>query len=158
MTKRRKASLRLDALEDRAVPATLSNFLTHQHVDLNFGFTGGPSGVWSLQPRDDDNVLSYAPDDAVLYVGTNAQTSRTAGSDFDFIGVNSGDTYYKLPATQDPNLLFLGTAGYGIAAGSLDRHEFLLLPWPAGDTPACTPAPDRGTVQRIEGVQSRGET
>jgi surface-anchored protein len=123
MKKRRIAALRLDALEDKIVPVTLSHYFTHEHVDLNFGFTGGPTGTWSLNPRDADNQISYPPDDVVLYAGRNSQTTRPAGSEFDFIGVNSGDTFYKLPATQDPQLLFLGTAGYGIAVGSLDRYN-----------------------------------
>ncbi|MSR55965.1 MAG: tandem-95 repeat protein [Gemmataceae bacterium] len=123
MNKRRRTQLRIDALEDRAVPATLSNYLTDEHTDLNLSFTGGPSGTWSLNPRDAAAVISYPPDDVVLYVGTNSESTRPAGTEFDFIGVNSGDAFYKLPATQNPTLLFLGTAGYGIAAGSLDRYD-----------------------------------
>lgn len=109
-----------EALEDRAVPATLSNFLTVEHVDLNAGFSGGN---WSLSPRDADNEVSHAPDDALLYVGAPALTTRTASTAFDFIGVGAGEEYYRLPQSQNPNLLYLGFAGYGVASGSLDRYN-----------------------------------
>ncbi len=115
--------LLLETLEDRSVPATLSNFLTSGHADLNLTYSGGPSGTWNLQPRDVDNDVSYAPDDAVLYVGTSALTTRPGASDFDFIGVGASADFYKLPQTQDPNLLYLGIAGFGVTPSEFDRYN-----------------------------------
>ncbi|HVK10038.1 MAG TPA: choice-of-anchor M domain-containing protein [Gemmataceae bacterium] len=115
--------LRLQPLEDRAVPATLSNFLTNQHVDLVVGFTGGETGTWSVGPEDHDAEVEYPADDGLLYVGAGAASTRPAGAAFDFIGVPAGATYYKLPETQNPEIMYLGIAGEGIAAGSLDRYS-----------------------------------
>ena len=113
---------RVESLEQRTVlAATLSNFLTTEHVDLNIGYSGG---TWSLSPRDSDAfpAVNYAADDALLYAGTGSQQSRPAGAEFNFIGVNAGDSYYRLPASQDPSLLYLGFAGYGVSSGDIDRY------------------------------------
>ncbi|MCS6896716.1 MAG: choice-of-anchor M domain-containing protein, partial [Nitrospira sp.] len=124
-TKRRlrRSRLRLCRLEDRTAPALLHTFLTHEHVDLNIGFTGGSSGAWSLVARDSSNAVSHPLDEALLYVGTNAVTNRPAGSEFAFIGVGPNAPFYRLPASQATNLLYLGAAATNIAASSLDRYD-----------------------------------
>ncbi|MFO0823962.1 MAG: choice-of-anchor M domain-containing protein [Gemmataceae bacterium] len=109
-----------ESLEARITPATLSTFLTTPHTDLYLGFA---SGAWSLQARNTDTSTFTAADDTVLYVGTNAADSRPAGSEWDFLGVSSGQSVYVLPQTQDPNRLFLGFSGAGIGSGTLDTYD-----------------------------------
>jgi surface-anchored protein len=116
----RRRPLHLESLEDRAVPATLSNFLTQEHVDLNIGYSGG---TFTLNPRNNDTQSIYAPDDALFYVGKDAKTPRQSGSDFDFIGVPAGVDYYRIPQSQNPNLLLFGFAGFGMTASDFDKFN-----------------------------------
>ena len=46
-------------------------------------------------------------------------TNRPAGAEFDFIGVNAGESYFRLPQSQNPDLLFLGIAAEEIEDGTL---------------------------------------
>jgi len=117
----------VELLEDRAVPAVLSTFLTTEHVDgFNLGYSGGTDGVWSIRPRNSDEVpaVSYAADEALLYVGKPALTPRLASSAFDFIGVPASADFYQLPQSQDPNLLFLGGRASGGAGDVLNPADF----------------------------------
>lgn len=115
--------LRVETLEGREVPATLSTFLTDDHIDVNVGFTGGAGGSWSIGPRDDETSTQHTADEALLYVSSAAAASRPGGSEHDFIGVGPGETYFLLPETQNPDVLYLGIAGDGIAAGTLDQYD-----------------------------------
>jgi len=109
----------LHPLEDRVTPADLSNFLTIQHVDLNLLYAGG---AWDVQPRDDDNQVSYPADQALLYVGKDALGPRPAGAAFDFIGAAAGADYHRLPQNQNPDLLYLGVAS-GASGTTFDRYD-----------------------------------
>lgn len=145
----RQPRLRVEGLEDRAVPASLSNFLTDQHTDFNIGYTAG-SNTWSLQPRDNDTQTVFQPDDALLYVGADAQAARPAGADFDFVGVPAGGTFYKLPQSQNPDLLFLGLAGYGAAAADFDKFN------PAADSKSRVTGTGRWIRLSLVDVQGPG--
>jgi surface-anchored protein len=120
--RRRAGRPAMEALEDRLAPADLNNFLTNEHVDINLSYAAG-TNAWTLQHQDDDNLVSYDTDDALLYVGAPALTTRVAGSAFDFIGVAAGQTFYRLPQSQDPNLPYLGVAGYGTTPADFDRYN-----------------------------------
>lgn len=111
-----------EALEDRSVPATLNNFLTAEHVDLDIGYTGGAAGTWSLGAFDDDNAVAYTADEALLYVGTPALTARPAASAFDFVGVGGGAQFYQLPQSQDPEVLYLGVEA-DVTPSDFDRYN-----------------------------------
>ena len=123
---RRRWFPRIEVLEERRVlsgtPPTLTGFVTNQHVDLNLGHNFA-ANTWALSVRDADNVVSYANDDGVLYVGAPALSTRPAGASFDFIGVSSGDSYYRLPPSQDPSLLYLGVAAYDVVTTNVDRYN-----------------------------------
>jgi surface-anchored protein len=109
-----------EALETRALlTASLENFLTTEHVDINLQRSGT---AWSLGPRNSDADIQYANDEAVLYAGSPSVLSRPSGSEFDFIGVNAGQNFYMLPASQDPELLYLGFAAYGLD-NTVDRYN-----------------------------------
>ena len=112
---------RMEQLEARTTPATLSTFLTTEHTDLNMTFSGGTN--FDVGPRDADSAIQYTGDEGLLYVGTNAAQARPAGSEFDFIGVASGQTIYRLLQDQDTDLLYLGFAARGVAGGALNKYD-----------------------------------
>lgn len=104
--------------------------LTVEHVDLNMGYVPGATintpGTWSMQARDDDNGIAYTPEDAILVVGTAAQATRTgvtAGSAYNFLGTPVGGNYWRLPQSQDFDLLYLGVAGYNTNATLFDAYD-----------------------------------
>lgn len=112
----------VERLENRRLfVADLINYLTTEHVDINVGYSGSQ---WSVGPRNSDLVpaIQYANDEAVMYVGSPAQLARPAGTAFDFIGVPAGQPFYLLPQSQDPEVLYLGFAGYGLD-NSIDRYN-----------------------------------
>ena len=95
--------------------------LTNEHVDLNIGFNSPTS--FFMQARDDDNGVTYSPSNVILDVLSPAQGLRPASSAFDFIGVAAGQNFWRLPQNQNPNLLYLGVAGYGVSSGSIDSYD-----------------------------------
>ena len=72
---------------------------------------------------DDDNGILYAPSAAILDVLPAAQVSRPASSAFDFLGVAAGQSYYRLPQNQNPNLLYLGVSGGGVSSSDIDSYD-----------------------------------
>lgn len=104
--------------------------MTIEHVDLNVGYTPAPAGwpdpgQWSLGPRNDDEfpAVQYEGDEALLYVGQAARTTRSGGNSFDFLGVGAGQTYWRLPQAQNIDLLYLGVAGYGVSTGAIESYN-----------------------------------
>ena len=49
----------------------------------------------------------FAADAALLPVKAAAKANRPAGSQWDFIGVSAGQPFWRLPKSQNPNLLYL---------------------------------------------------
>ena len=98
--------------------------LTNQHVDLNIHFSGGTAqSAWSMGARDDDDDIEYAPNQCILRVGSAARTARNSSPSFDFIGVPAGKLYWRLPQLQNPVLLYLGFAGYGVGFSSIASYD-----------------------------------
>jgi surface-anchored protein len=104
-----------------AISGASAQVLTNEHVDLSIGFTAPSSFL--MEVRDDDNATNYAPSAAVLTVLPGAQAPRPAGSLFDFIGVGAGQTYWRLPQSQNPNLLYLGVGAYNVNAADTDSYD-----------------------------------
>jgi surface-anchored protein len=98
-----------------------AQILTNEHVDLNIGFTTPSSFL--MEVNDTDNATTYAPSAATLTVLTGAQAPRPASSLFDFVGVGAGQTYWRLPQSQNPNLLYLGVAAYSVNAADTDSYD-----------------------------------
>jgi surface-anchored protein len=123
-TKRQSGrSLRTEQLENRRLMvADLVNFLTQEHVDINIQNSGG---VWTAGPRNSDSSpeIQYANDEAVMYAGAPSLTSRPAGSQYNFVGVGAGESFYLLPQSQDSDLLYLGFAAYGLTPSTVDRYS-----------------------------------
>lgn len=118
---RRGATMRFETLEDRTTPTTLSNFLTVEHVDIEIGYSGGPAGEWSFTAHDDENEIEHDSEDGLLYVGTPALSTRTGGDGLGFVGVAAGETFYRLPQSQNPNLLYLGFSSF--SSDDFDRYD-----------------------------------
>ncbi len=90
------------------------------HGDHTHTVDGEPA--WDLHVHDGENDEEYAPDQALFYVGPQALTTRSNGlelSDYDFLGVAAGQPLYILPATENPELLFLGIGTEEIEVGTL---------------------------------------
>ncbi len=121
LTAKRRSFLRhtpaIEQLERRNLMATLGSFLTTEHADINPGYS---AGTWTLHVSDNDNFVLHETDDALIYVGAPATTSRVDGAAFDFIGLESGEDFYRLPQNQETDLMFLGLRG-GAASGVFDR-------------------------------------
>lgn len=127
VSRRRRGSVRskgAESLEQRnLLTPTLQNFLTTEHVDINIGRTGG---VWSVGPRDADAspaAVQYSNEEALIYVGGPSEATRPGGEAFNFIGVDASAPYYRLPLSQDPNLLYLGVAAYDVTLSDVDRYN-----------------------------------
>jgi surface-anchored protein len=86
--------------------ASAQTLLTNEHADIGINYTA--LGSWDLHVHDEDNMVEYAPGDAVFVVKPEAIIPRPAGSQFDFIGVPAGANISVLPQSQNPDLIFLG--------------------------------------------------
>jgi hypothetical protein len=89
--------------------------LTTQHVDIGLGEGTSLELHW----HDEDNDEEYEPSEAFAYIDpTYALNLRPAGSQWDFLGVSSGENIYILPQNQNPNLLFLGVGAEEVDPGT----------------------------------------
>jgi surface-anchored protein len=74
--------------------------------------------AWDLAIHDRDEVVKYAPDEALLFIGPQGRTSRPSGSQWDFLGVGAGQDVWVLPQTQSSDLLFLGGSAQEMTPGT----------------------------------------
>jgi hypothetical protein len=106
-----------------AQPAPLIN----EHVDLNIAFG---SGVWDVRPYDGDvGGFDYPGGQAVFHVDRRALWN-VPGAGFEFVGAVDLDPLlpgleaYRLPQGQNPDLVYLGIAGYGaLPTAQWDRYN-----------------------------------
>jgi surface-anchored protein len=121
--------------------------LTSEHVDFNIRFTAPSSFL--MEVVDEDNGVNYSPSSVILDVPEAAQSARPGSSAFDFIGVAAGQTYWRLPQSQNPNLLYLGVAGYGVSSGSIDSYNASAE---SGGRVSGTGAWTKLTLESVKGV------
>lgn len=114
-----RASCNIEALESRLTPALLDTFLTTEHADLDIGFTGSS---WSLTVNNEDKNESYSADKALLYVSVD-KSRQTAPAGFGFLGTQTGQDFYQLPAAQDPNLPYLGLSAESVSSTAIDSYS-----------------------------------
>lgn len=115
-----RAGLFAVALLASAFPASAQTYLATEHVDIGIGYA---DGEWDLHAHDEDNDIEYEAGDVAFYVNPAfAATSRPASASFNFIGVNAGETYYRLPQSQNVNLPYLGVAAEEIEPGTFDTY------------------------------------
>ncbi|HRJ74270.1 MAG TPA: choice-of-anchor M domain-containing protein [Terrimicrobiaceae bacterium] len=96
--------------------------LTSGHTDIGIAYEGD---AWDFHVHDEETDTEYAPDEAVLQVGAAAETTVPANPAFSFLG-DEGDPVWILPATENPELLFLGIGTEEIADGTFLNDELTL--------------------------------
>lgn len=111
--------LRVEALEDRTVP--YGSVLTTGSADLAVSFAGGNWGL-TVQNETAGNTTLPANDTLLGVVADKAVAIRPAGSQWNFLGVESGKSFYRLPQTPDANLLSLGVDTTGVPAGAFQAY------------------------------------
>jgi surface-anchored protein len=99
--------------------------LSSGHTDIGAAYSGGN---WDLHIHTDDE--EFAPGDAILFVSESAAFTRPASSDFAFTGVDAGQTLYRLPQSQNPELLYIGFSTEEIVSGSGSPFDSYLDPDP----------------------------
>lgn len=97
--------------------------LTNEHVDIGIAFEGG---AFDLHIHDETNDIEYAPDEAILQVGTAAYQLVPNFPAFSFLGTPGVDSVWILPKTANPNLLLLGLGSEEIAPGTLDGDVYTI--------------------------------
>jgi hypothetical protein len=91
--------------------------LTNEHCDIRVVFNAEATNKLEFRIRDSDRGINYSPAEVVL---TATEASRlTLPGNFPPLG-SAGDSLWVLPATQDPQLLYLGLSGDGIPTGIFD--------------------------------------
>lgn len=95
--------------------------LVTEHVDLNIYYAGG---AWDLRPYDGDlGGFAHPGNEAILHVDARSLTS-VPSSGYEFVGAGSAGMAYVLTQSQNPELLYLGFAGYGATpVGQWDRYD-----------------------------------
>ena len=105
--------------QSNALAATLSN----GHTDIGLA----EMDTLALHWHDEETNTEYEPDEAHAYVPpVLSATTRPAGAEWDFLGVAANNTYYQLPESEDPDLLFLGIGAEDATPGAFDA-------WNPGD-------------------------
>jgi surface-anchored protein len=89
--------------------------LTNEHVDLRIIYAPGTTNELYLVAHDSDSRTNYASTNVVLVVRESAETTIPPG--FEQFG-EPGSPFWILPASQDPQLLYLGISGEGLPAGT----------------------------------------
>ena len=79
-------------------------------------------GELELKIHDDTNDVVFKPDAALIFVGPMALTTRPADAAFDFIGVQPGATYWRLPQNANPNLVFPGFSTEDLPTGAVGSY------------------------------------
>ncbi len=92
--------------------------LTHQHVDLRVHYSPGTPHPLYLVVSDADAGTNYATTNVVLVVRAPAETTIPPG--FEQFG-EAGAPFWILPASQDPELLYLGVSAEGLPRGIFEE-------------------------------------
>lgn len=96
----------------------LAPVLFDEHADV---FAGSYSGSWQLKVQGEESG-TLASHNALLFVDRPARGNRPAGSAFDFIGVAAGQHYWRLPQSQNPQLLYAGANALGVANNAFGSY------------------------------------
>ena len=85
--------------------------LLREHVDLRILYSPGTTNELYLVARDEDGATNYASTNVVLVVRRAGETVIPPG--FEVFG-EPGSPFWILPASQDPELLYLGVSAEGL--------------------------------------------
>lgn len=80
--------------------------LSEGHIDLGLAYDS--STGWEPHIHDGDTDTEYGPDEAYLYYGVAARTTRPAGGAYDFIGVPAGAQIWRNYTNNVPGIPWLG--------------------------------------------------
>ncbi len=89
--------------------------LINQHADFRAVYAPGTTNELYLVVHDSDGQTNYASTNVVLVVRESARTEIPPG--FETFG-EAGSPIWILPASQDPQLLYLGISGEGLPSGT----------------------------------------
>lgn len=113
--------------------AMSQTILSSGHIDLGLAY---PGGVWEPHVHAHDGDLEFAPDEALLYYGTNARFARPAGSAYDVLGVAAGAQIWRNFSGNVPDIPWLGFGFEEITAGTFgsylqtdDRRDPIVAEW-----------------------------
>ena len=101
---------------------TIDKYVVTEHLDISFNFQ---SGEWvpSVDVDElDGSSQIYEPDEAVVYAGPTASTTRQVGNQWDFIGVDAGDPIWVLPQQRTEGIAFPGFAVDRTDNGTFARY------------------------------------
>jgi hypothetical protein len=96
---------------------TQPHLLTTEHCDLRVVYQPDATNKLEFRVRDSDRGINYAADEVVLEVTEAARL--TLPGDYPPLGT-AGTPIWVLPATQNPEALYLGFSGDGIPQGIFD--------------------------------------
>ncbi len=105
--------------------ASAQNIFSVGHFDAPMAGWSGSS--FYLEIHDHDNEAHFEPDESVLFAGPNTMMLRPGGAQWDFLGVGAGQPLWILPATQQPDMLYLGASSEEVPFG-------VVTPWNPGDS------------------------
>ncbi|MFO1459185.1 MAG: choice-of-anchor M domain-containing protein [Verrucomicrobiota bacterium] len=91
--------------------------LSHQHVDLRIRYAPGTTNELFLMVHDGDAGTNYASTNVVLVARPPSEIVLPDG--FPELG-EPGSPFWILPASQDPELLYLGVSGEGLPGGTFE--------------------------------------
>lgn len=103
-----------------AAAETWSKVFTEGHADIDIAYE---DGAFELAAHDHEADEEFEPGEAMFHVGPAAVQARPAGSAFDFIGVTQGTNYWRLPADQNPELVYLGVSTEEVQDVVLDVYD-----------------------------------
>jgi surface-anchored protein len=72
--------------------------------------------------HDDDNFISYPPDQTASYVAPALKDTQPADPSYDFIGAGAGNPVWILPQFQNPTALWLGTSSELTPSNAFDSY------------------------------------
>jgi surface-anchored protein len=98
-------------------PGTTALLLTNEHCDLRVVYQPHATNKLAFGIRDSNRGISYEPDEVILSVTEAARL--TLPGDIPPLGT-AGAPLWVLPASQNPQLLYLGFSGDGLPQGVFD--------------------------------------
>lgn len=93
--------------------------LSDGHMDLGLAYE---AGAWDPHIHVHDGDIEYAPDEAYFYYGAASQSTRPAGSAYDFIGVAAGQTIFRNYTNNVVGIPWLGFGFEEIAPGTFGSY------------------------------------
>lgn len=119
----RKLNMKLLLLASLAVASSQAfafDVFTSGHFDIGAAIDDG-----EMHPHIHSHTgggTEYEVDEAAFWAKDNHLETRASGSQWDFIGVSSGQSYYRLPQNNQSGKLYIGFGVEEIDPGSVDSY------------------------------------